>query len=517
MNRDTKYTVVVVEDEKIARDHLCAIIDTRMEDFSVVGTAENGQDALTVIEEKQPDLVVTDIHMPTMNGVQLLNHIQTRFPLVSSMVVSGYQDFDSVKGALTNGSLDYILKPLSPAKIIKAFSSVRQTLEQGRRELQRDLLLKLFKKIEIDETRLKRYFPHQRYYLAIERCNSIPGRFFRTFSINKIAFNKDLLIISGRDNHERLFLYPEQGEHSCCEFEHAVREERCKTQGALPSPTTPFQTHAWMEKSFPIQEFRKAVKTLFTFLDSQVILETSQELEYREEVIEQEPPMQEAELLQLKLFLQENRFEDFRNELARLLLIWKDKRRTQLWVEGSLQQVLHLTLSLSKRERFEENYDFTLDEVFTDIATYDQLQERILPLFQQIFTEDFGTFPKIDSPEFFLKVREYVTKHCPERITLPDLCNIFGISQTYMSKLFRKYSGKSCNEYVKALRLEKAKQLIMECPSLQVKDVASLVGFKDQFYFSRLFRHEEGVTPSKFIQECKKKESKADAFELKQR
>ncbi len=508
MKHEIQYTVVVVEDEKIARDHICTIIDTRIEDFLVVGTAEDGQVALEVIEKLQPDLVITDIHMPAMNGVQLLSHIQERFPAVSSMVVSGYQDFDSVKGALTNGSLDYILKPLSPAKIIKAFSSVREKLEQERREHQKDLLLKLFRSKEIDKMELQRYFPNHHYYLGIERCNSIPGRFFRTFSINRITFNKDLLIISGRDDHERLFLYPEQGECSCCEFKHAVREERCKAQEGPQNLTISFLTHAWMEKPFPIKEFKKAVKTLFTFLDSQVILEHSQELEYHKEIPEQETPIQEGELQQLKLFLQENRFEDFRNELTRILTQWKKKKRTQLWVEDSLQQILHLTLKLSKQEHFEENYEFTLDEVFTDIATYAQLQERILSFFQKIFTEDFGTFPKIDSPEFFLKVREYISKHCSERIILPDLCKMFGISQTYMSKLFRKYSGKSCNEYVKAVRLKKAKQLIRECPDLQVKDVASIVGFKDQFYFSRLFHHEVGLTPSKFIQECKQNENK---------
>ena len=184
--------------------------------------------------------------------------------------------------------------------------------------------------------------------------------------------------------------------------------------------------------------------------------------------------------------------------------------QTQLWVEDSLLKILHLALKLSKKEHFEENYEFTLDEVFTDITTYTQLQQRILPFFQKIFTEDFGTFPKIDSPEFFIKVRDYISKNCSERITLPELCTVFGISQTYMSKLFRKYSGKSCNEYVKAVKLEKAKQLIIECPDLQVKDVASIVGFKDQFYFSRLFHHEVGLTPSKFIQECKQKQSKQE-------
>lgn len=501
MQTDTLYSVVVVEDEEVAKEHICTIINQRIAGFTVIATAENGKEALQVIDKTKPDLVVTDIHMPVMDGVKLIYHLAQDYPDIRSLVVSGYQDFPSVKGALTNGSLDYILKPLSPAKIQKAFNSIRETMQEQRRSHQRDLLLKLSRRVVISQGEKLKYFPHDEYYLAVERTNCLPGRFCRSFSLNRISFINDLIMLSGRDDREKIYLYPKQGEHPCCEFKHALRGQLEKEHAESPHSLVTFHTLACNTMSFPLELFAENLKTLLAFLDRHVVLECSQELQYDEQQEPQISPSspEKEDLQQLELFLQENRFDDFRNELLRLLSIWKKERQTQLWVEGSLYQILRFTLKYAKKTNSLENYEFMLDEVFSDIASYLQLETKLLSLFEKIIKEDYGTFQKIDTPEFFLKVSEYITKHCAEHITLPDLCSSFGISQTYMSKLFRKYSGKSCNEYIKSLRLEKAMNLIKKCPNLQVKDIASIVGFKDQFYFSRLFHHEVGVSPSQFI------------------
>lgn len=98
---------------------------------------------------------------------------------------------------------------------------------------------------------------------------------------------------------------------------------------------------------------------------------------------------------------------------------------------------------------------------------------------------------------------DFIKTHFTESITLPALCRKFGISQTYMSKLFRKYSGNSFNGYVKKVRLMKAQQLMHEDRNLKIKDIAEIVGFRDQFYFSRLFRREVGMTPSEYAESVK--------------
>ena len=505
MQTDTLYSVVVVEDEEVAKKHICTIINQRIAGFTVIATAENGKEALHIINTIKPDLVVTDIHMPVMDGVQLIHHLAQDYPEIHSLVVSGYQDFTSVKGALTNGSLDYILKPLSPVKMQKAFNSIRETMQKQRKSHQRDLLFKLSRQDTINHEERLKYFPHEEYYLAVERMNCLPGRFCRSFSLNRIAFIKDLIMLSGRDDREKMYLYPKQGELSCCEFKHALRGQLEKEHVEAPPSLATFHTLACNTLSFRLELFAENLKILLAFLDRHVVLECSQELQYDEKQESQISPssLEKEELHQLELFLQENRFDDFRNELLRLLSIWKKEKRTQLWVEGNLYQILRFTLKYAKKTNSLVNYEFMLDEIFSDIATYPQLETKLLSLFEKIIKEDYGTFQKIDTPEFFLKVSEYITKHCSEHITLPDLCSAFGISQTYMSRLFRKYSGKSCNEYVKSVRLEKAIELLKQCPNLQVKDVASIVGFKDQFYFSRLFHHEVGVSPSNFIHALK--------------
>lgn len=89
-------------------------------------------------------------------------------------------------------------------------------------------------------------------------------------------------------------------------------------------------------------------------------------------------------------------------------------------------------------------------------------------------------------------------------ITLPDLCRKFGISQTYMSRLFRKYTGNSFNQHLTERRVNRAKELFRENPDYFIKDVASMVGYEDQFYFSRIFKTYTLKSPSEYIKEILK-------------
>ncbi|MBQ7370760.1 MAG: helix-turn-helix transcriptional regulator, partial [Blautia sp.] len=87
-------------------------------------------------------------------------------------------------------------------------------------------------------------------------------------------------------------------------------------------------------------------------------------------------------------------------------------------------------------------------------------------------------------------------------VSLQELCRTFGISQTYMSRLFRKYSGNSYSQYLTELRMNRAKELFQENPDSFIKDVAATVGYEDQFYFSRIFRSYTGKSPSEYLKEC---------------
>jgi len=112
-----KYRTLVVDDEQTALDAVCLILNQFFSQFHIIGTAKNGLEALSFIEVENPDLVFTDIRMPQMSGLELIKHIHINNPDIFTIIISGHQDFDYVHSALVNGSIDYVLKPVSPEQM----------------------------------------------------------------------------------------------------------------------------------------------------------------------------------------------------------------------------------------------------------------------------------------------------------------------------------------------------------------------------------------------------------------
>ncbi len=110
------HTVLLVDDETTIRDGLKHMIRWEQEGFRLLGDAANGQEALTLIQQLQPEIVITDLKMPQMDGIQLTTIIQQQYPFIHFLVLSSYDDFHYVSQSFKNGAIDYLLKPtLTPA------------------------------------------------------------------------------------------------------------------------------------------------------------------------------------------------------------------------------------------------------------------------------------------------------------------------------------------------------------------------------------------------------------------
>ena len=123
------YKVVVVDDEPMAVKAICRIIEAHCPEFKVVGTAENGERALDVLRETVPDLVLTDIAMPLMSGLELVKRAGSMMPDLCFVIISGYQDFEYVRDAIRNGVLDYLTKPIVPSQMLPTMKNVKEKLK----------------------------------------------------------------------------------------------------------------------------------------------------------------------------------------------------------------------------------------------------------------------------------------------------------------------------------------------------------------------------------------------------
>ena len=123
------YTVIVAEDEELLLNNLVQKIQKADPDFQIVGTAQTGDQALALVEKFQPDLIITDIRMPVMDGIALLTRVRSQFPYIRFIITSGFSDFEYAKKAITLKVSDYLLKPIDPDEL-------KETLKKIKREFQ---------------------------------------------------------------------------------------------------------------------------------------------------------------------------------------------------------------------------------------------------------------------------------------------------------------------------------------------------------------------------------------------
>ena len=125
MSEAELYRVIIAEDEHRIRDNLAKKIPLVHPGFEVVGKAVNGENALDLINALSPDLLITDIKMPVMSGLELIEELYFTVPELPVIILSGYDDFNYAKKALQFGVKDYILKPVSKKELASTLSVLR--------------------------------------------------------------------------------------------------------------------------------------------------------------------------------------------------------------------------------------------------------------------------------------------------------------------------------------------------------------------------------------------------------
>ena len=138
----TTYKVLLVDDEEEVRNAIEQRINWEELGFEVIGKAQNGVKAMEIAEKLQPDVVITDIKMPYMNGLELARNLKEENPGVRILILTGFDEFEYAKEAVHLEIEEYILKPLNAAEITKVFEDLKKKLDQEINEKKGAELLK---------------------------------------------------------------------------------------------------------------------------------------------------------------------------------------------------------------------------------------------------------------------------------------------------------------------------------------------------------------------------------------
>ncbi len=129
------YQFIIVDDEEIIRKGLAKFFDWYSMGFELVGQFEDGRDAIEFLEQRPVDVVLTDVRMYEVSGLELAGYIADRHPQIKVIILSGYREFEYAKQAMSYGVCDYILKPVSREELYKAFMRLREVLDKNREEM----------------------------------------------------------------------------------------------------------------------------------------------------------------------------------------------------------------------------------------------------------------------------------------------------------------------------------------------------------------------------------------------
>ena len=466
MNKEISYrcSVVVADDEPMAVRAIEKIIEKNCPEYRLVGNAGNGEQALALIREQKPELVLTDIAMPVMNGLELARRVKEEFPDTCFIVISGYQDYEYMREAIQSGVLDYIAKPIVPSSITATMGRVYETMKNHHFAVRNQVLRKLCLGSRIPDEVLSRYFPSRLFYAALLRENGLPRRFLRQTEPELYGTNEEAYCVFGRDSMEELFLIPSQL------LPDKNLEEYMTKVGRRQKGEDSYLTLLYFGKAFRREELFDRVSTLFHALDSISAVGKNQTIDLDNGSVFPNPGMGEVDALlrELQPFIKTKRYDQMEKRIMESFEAWGAMGRPQVWMENAARAILNFTRLEGGEETSLLEGEYLMEEAFFHARSLSELYENLRGILYRLREEE-KAMPKADSREFFDLVEAYLKQNLSEQLSLQGVCEKFSISQAYMSKLFRKYVDKSYNQYLTELRIEEAKRLMQEKGGMYIK------------------------------------------------
>lgn len=509
-----KYTVFFVEDEKTIREKIRSCMDWSSTDFEYLGDAEDGETALMKIYELQPDIVVTDIRMPKMNGLELCREIQYESPDTCILILSGYSDFEYAREAISLNVFDYLLKPITPLNLLRALN--KAAVHIGNHKVS---------KREIDNLRSELMINRG---LQIERCfqnlmsgTDIMNTLKKTDSlgINLRAGCYQVMLICGEDHLDivRLQSIVKESGYPLPIFRIGYKEA-----GILLLAQTPERLAAQIKQisSRIYADAASIEKTLYcecgifvsqlsdvnlSFQNACMKAEINRRTGYVDDqrIIEELNSLKELDGLDtamLSEYLKTGLLSELDDFLGRYLASFRRHKGIMIY---ALYTISHLTFVVKD---FMEQYGISMDTLPKyehTLAAYETgnvVEEECREILRAaISARDAQRENQYDSivDEVCRKIRKDYAKG---DISLNALAKAVNTSPAYLSTIFKQHMGKTLTAYIVDIRISKAKELLRNT-SMRTSEIGEAVGYDDPNYFSVFFKKHTGMTPREYRNE----------------
>jgi len=511
------YRVMIVDDEPPFIRIIKKLISRNSDRYEVIGEAFNGLEALELIPLVRPDVIFADIKMPGMDGITLLKSVNEQYPRILPVIVSGYKDFEYAKEALKTGALEYILKPINPALMDEVLEKLTLKLGSIYSNKEKELLLDLSSNKQVDPEETKQYFGYKGYMAAIIRTGALANRHSISILLqqdqpfeeidfewlnSKLRLAK-FWLLDGNDQNEIIMVaaFNENDARGAKQLAEGVFTGLDNILGNV--------TIVYSPKFYNINQLATYLEPLGKGLNQCLVIGKSQFFDCNNlpALPETNPPiMDKATENKLLVMMESKSLKLLKSELFKLFTDWEEKSYPQVWVEKMLKQIIMLAEkhSPSISARMSLGLEQQLEEVISISTGFGELMKAVWDIIEEILAgKENNKSQEIESTkELLQKVDVYIQTNLAKTISLRSVCAVFGISQPYLSRLFRRFKNLSFNEYVTNIKIEKAKNMMSEYPDMLLKDIAEVAGFSDQYYFSKIFKFVTGINPSEYKTDC---------------
>lgn len=496
------YRLLIVDDEELEREGMAEFIPWEEYDIELVGTAWNGVEGLEKIKKFQPDIVITDIKMPVMDGIELIRKAKWLYPDIAFIVLSGYGEYEYTSQAMEEGVRHYILKPCDEEKIVKIMEKVKQSItEQSKQREQMAhnsnailTLLPRAKEQVFYNLLMGREQIQADYRLFMEELDrksaicilSIQMEkeidYIVQFVLHNILeelFGQDSLILETAFSNEMVFLIHAQDAEK---IQTAIKRMRIELE-RLAGRTM----RAALSAAGTLEEIRALyLQTVELFLmgggDDKGDLLTYEV--FRESKSEFGSLIDYAALCKAKS-LEEILKELYLASCQMKILDYSDEKKCSVyqWIQkvfGNGESVSH--------EGDKKNGATTEWELLRDTAWFLAGQSRQ----GEGQTEEERRLDKIIETVFeHLSDTEMSIRYLAREVLF--------MNEDYFGRLFQRFKNMKFSAYVLQIRIEMAARIMKYHPDIRVADVAGMVGFPgDGQYFSKVFRKATGMTPSQY-------------------
>lgn len=508
---EMEYRYLIVDDEVLIRKGIKNRIDS-IESLSLlcVGEASNGERAKEIIVDKKPDIIITDMKMAKMDGVELLNYLEQNYPDSAVIIISGYTDFAYVSKAIEKRVIGYLLKPFSVEEIEEQLKKAVQSIEQRKslQELKRRVVsfeekFEQFKLLEIMmepwSSDVERELTSQNYVmnyfhllisistndeavepLARERClmllKGIQGVVLNNPS-NKHQFFI-ILTAAGEENRDKLSV---QASRLTMEIGKQVYDKK-----AFICISNVFQGFSQLNRNYQKNE---ELLNCISLRDTLGVFRAAQAYYEPREIAPANEVKDMFRIIKHNYAEIENQCKVFFKKIdPDIHLIGDIKRYCEVLIECVNQYADQKGVETDNVMKI-----FTRRYIYCEST---EKMEREITGYVKLVMDSIR-MKSHDDEYMFEQMKRYIVENFDQKLTLQVLADNFYISPNACSEILKQKMNMSFNDFLKEIRIKKAKELL-DTTELSAEKISEEIGYGNAKYFFKIFKKETSYTPSEY-------------------